>query len=63
MRTCEWRIGFRKSVPVFCPSKARQYDPETGTVLCDDHAEDYVGTWGPNSLRLLPDDGEEGGEE
>jgi len=53
-RKCSWCLGFRGDDPIFCPAEATQYDPECpGSTLCDDHADDYASTWGPESLRPI----------
>ena len=56
MKQCSWCLGFSGDNPIFCPAEATQYDPECpGSLLCDDHANDYAETWGPESLRPIPE--------
>ncbi len=52
-RKCEWCVGFVGPDPIFCKAPARHVDKQCGTVVCDDHAEDWISVWGPESLREL----------
>lgn len=50
---CHWIIspigwGYRE-----CGAMATQFDPETGTTLCDSHADEYAEAFGWESLRSI----------
>jgi hypothetical protein len=53
IKVCEWCVGFIGGDPVFCKNQARHREAAGRTVVCDEHAEDWMDIWGPNSLVSL----------
>lgn len=50
---CRWIISALGDPFRECGAAATQHDPDTGDMLCSDHAEDYAEIFGWESLRDL----------
>ena len=55
---CDWMIGSEEWIaPKCCPAKPAFYCPESGSQLCNTHADDYEDLFGEGCLREFPVEG------